>query len=314
LAAVEAGARHIQGTLNGLGERCGNANLVTLIPTLMLKAAYADRFEIGTTREALATLTQVSRRFDEILNRQPRRQAPYVGAAAFATKAGIHASAVLKDPATYEHVTPESVGNRRAVLVSTQAGKSNILAELERLGVAVERNDPRVSRLLDEVKEKEAAGYAYEGADASFYLLAQKALGRVPEFFRVERFKVNVERRYNARAELITFSEATVKVVVDGDTLITAAEGDGPVNALDKALRKDLGRYQTHIEGLKLTDFKVRIFAGGTDAVTRVLIDFADEAGDTWTTVGVSPNIIDASFQALTDSIVYKLLKDGVRG
>jgi 2-isopropylmalate synthase len=200
------------------------------------------------------------------------------------------------------------------VLVSTQAGKSNILAELERLGVAVERNDPRVSRLLDEVKEKEAAGYAYEGADASFYLLAQKALGRVPEFFRVERFKVNVERRYNAVGQLITFSEATVKVVVDGETWITAAEGDGPVNALDKALRKDLGRYQSHIKELKLTDFKVRIFTGGTDAVTRVLIDFADETGDTWTTVGVSPNIIDASFQALTDSITYKLLKDGVRG
>jgi 2-isopropylmalate synthase len=306
---VRAGARQIQGTLNGLGERCGNANLVTLIPTLMLKEPWASRFETGVTPEALAGLTHLSRVFDEILNRQPNRQAPYVGAAAFATKAGIHASAVVKDPKTYEHVAPETVGNARAVLVSTQAGKSNVLAELERLGIRVERDDPRVARLLDEIKDREAVGYAYEGADASFYVLAQRILGRTAEFFRVERFKVNVERRYNANGELVTFSEATVKVVVDGETLISAAEGDGPVNALDKALRKDLGKYQAQIAGLELVDFKVRIFQGGTDAVTRVLIESRDETGETWTTVGVSPNIIDASFQALTDSIVYKLMR-----
>ncbi len=313
LAAIRAGARHIQGTLNGLGERCGNANLVTLIPIFKLKPELADHYEIGVGDGALATLTQVSRTFDELLNRQPRRQAPFVGAAAFATKAGIHASAVLKDPRTYEHVPPESVGNRRQVLVSTQAGKSNVVAELERLGITIARDDPRLARLLETVKDKEAQGYAYEGADASFFLLAQSVLGRVPEYFKVERFKVNVERRHNAMGDLVTFSEATVKVVVDGEELISAAEGDGPVNALDRALRKDLGRYQRHIEKLRLSDFRVRIFEGGTDAVTRVLVESTDETGESWTTVGVSPNIIDASFQALTDSIVYKLMREGVR-
>ena len=312
LAAVRAGARQIQGTLNGLGERCGNANLVTLIPTLKLKAEFADRFETGVSDVALAGITALSRSFDELLNRVPNRQTPYVGASAFATKAGIHASALIKDPKTYEHIPPETVGNRRLVLVSTQAGRSNVLAELERLGVSVEKNDPRLARLLDEVKEKEAQGYSYEGADASFYLLAQRLLGRVPEFFKVERFKVNVERRFNANGDLVTFSEAIVKVRVGDKSMISAAEGDGPVNALDKALRKDLGRYQSFIKGLKLTDFKVRIFQGGTDAVTRVLIDSTDEAGETWTTVGVSPNIIDASFQALTDSIIYKLMRSQV--
>lgn len=311
LAAVIAGARQIQGTLNGLGERCGNANLVTLIGNLKLKPELAERYEIGVSDAALAGLTGMSRAFDERLNRQPRRQSPYVGASAFATKAGIHASAVLKDPRTYEHVEPEKVGNRRMVLVSTQAGKSNVLSELERLGIAVDKGDPRLARLLDEVKEREALGYSYEGADASFYLLAQKVLGRVPQYFEVERFKVNVERRFNANGQLITFSEATVKVKVDGKSLISAAEGDGPVNALDQALRKDLGRYQKHIKKLRLSDFRVRIFEGGSDAVTRVLIESTDETGETWTTVGVSPNIIDASFQALTDSIVYKLMRDG---
>ncbi|MCA0400494.1 MAG: citramalate synthase [Proteobacteria bacterium] len=309
LAAVRAGARQIQGTLNGLGERCGNANLVTIIPTLKLKPEFSERFETGVSDEALAGLSALSRAFDELLNRVPNRQAPYIGASAFATKAGIHASALIKDPKTYEHVPPESVGNRRVVLVSTQAGKSNVLAELERLGIAVEKNDPRLSRLLDEVKEKEAQGYSYEGADASFYLLAQRLLGRVPEFFTVERFKVNVERRFDARGNLVTFSEAIVKVRVGEKSLISAAEGDGPINALDKALRKDLGRYQSDIKGLRLTDFKVRIFQGGTDAVTRVLIDSTDETGESWTTVGVSSNIIDASFQALTDSVVYKLMR-----
>jgi 2-isopropylmalate synthase len=309
LAAVRAGARQIQGTLNGLGERCGNANLVTLIPTLKLKEPYASLYEIGVSDAAMAGLTPLSRAFDEILNRQPNRQAPYVGASAFATKAGIHASAVLKDPRTYEHVEPDKVGNTRHVLVSTQAGRSNVLSELERLGISVRRDDPRIARLLEEVKDREAVGYAYEGADASFYVLAQRALGHSHEYFRVERFKVNVERRYNFNGELVTFSEATVKVVVDGETMISAAEGDGPVNALDKALRKDLGKYQSQIAGLELLDFKVRIFQGGTDAVTRVLIESRDETGDSWTTVGVSANIIDASFQALTDSIVFKLMR-----
>ncbi|MDQ0394257.1 citramalate synthase [Labrys monachus] len=311
LAALRAGVRQIQGTLNGLGERCGNANLTSLIPTLLLKPAYADRFEIGVTTEKLQTLTRVSRQLDELLNRTPDHHAPYVGSSAFATKAGIHASAVVKDPATYEHVPPESVGNRRKLLVSDQAGRSNILAELERLGVGVDRDDPRLGRLLGALKDKEAQGYAYEGADASFFLLAKRILGTVPEFFFVERFSVNVERRWNARGELASYSEAIVKVKVGEEDLISAAEGNGPVNALDTALRKDLGKYQSYIEDLKLVDYKVRIFQGGTDAVTRVLIEFQDAAGERWTTVGVSANIIDASFQALTDSITYKLLKAG---
>ncbi len=312
-AAVEAGVRHIQGTLNGLGERCGNANLVSIIPTLLLKKEYADRFEIGISLEKLAGLTKISHTLDELLNRRANRHAPYVGASAFATKAGIHASAVLKDPRTYEHVTPESVGNSRKVLVSDQAGRSNILSELERLGVVVAKNDPRVGRLLDEVKEKESLGYAYEGADASFELLARRILGEVPDYFDVERFSVSVERRHNSEGELVSMSEAVVKVKVDDQILISVAEGNGPVNALDLALRKDLGKYQKYIEDLELLDYRVRVFQGGTDAVTRVLIEFGDSTEARWSTVGVSANIIDASFQALTDSMIYKLLKSGAR-
>ncbi|MBZ6076486.1 citramalate synthase [Microvirga puerhi] len=311
LAAVEAGARHIQGTLNGLGERCGNANLVTLIGALKLKDGYASRFDLGVSDESLGQLTHLSRQVDEILNRQPNRHAPFVGASAFATKAGIHASAVLKDPHTYEHVEPESVGNVRKVLVSDQGGQSNILAELKRLGFTFEKGDKRVSRILDEVKRKEAEGFAFEGADASFYVLVKRMLGEVPAFFQVERFSVNVERRFNALGEMVTASEAIVKVRVGEDVLISAAEGNGPVNALDVALRKDLGKYQDLIQDLELIDYKVRIYQGGSDAVTRVLIEFSDASGDSWTTIGVSANIIDASFQALTDSMVYKLLKSG---
>ncbi|MBX9907438.1 MAG: citramalate synthase [Beijerinckiaceae bacterium] len=312
LAAVEAGARQIQGTLNGLGERCGNANLVTLIGALKLKERYRDRFAIGVDEKQLGELTHVSRALDEMLNRAPNRHAPFVGASAFATKAGIHASAVLKDPRTYEHVPPEATGNVRKVLVSDQGGKSNLVAELERIGVTLGRDDPRLGRVLEELKDKEAQGYAFEGADASFYLLVRRILREVPAYFEVERFKVNVERRYNAIGELVTFSEAIVKVKVGDEVLISAAEGAaGPVNALDVALRKDLGKYQSLIEGLRLVDYKVRIFQGGTDAVTRVLIESADETGERWTTVGVSANIIDASFQALTDSIIYKLMREG---
>ena len=311
LAAVRAGARQIQGTLNGLGERCGNANLTTLIPTLKLKPEFAERFEIAVSDEALASLSQLSRSFDELLNRPANRYAPYVGVNAFATKAGIHASAILKNPRTYEHVPPESVGNRRRLLVSDQGGKSNLLAELARVGVEADRSDPRVDVLLALVKEREAQGYAYEGADASFALLARRALGRVPDYFSVESFRVMVERRHNAAGELVTVSEAVVKVVVDGEPLITAAEGIGPVNALDLALRKDLGRYQPFITDLKLTDYKVRILNGGTEAITRVLIESTDGKGESWTTVGVSPNIIDASFEALVDSVTYKLLRAG---
>src|SRR5262249_121023 len=187
------GPRQLQRPLNGLGERCGTANLSSIIPTLMLKPDYADRFETGVTPDRLTTLTHASRILDELLNRAPNRHAPYVGEAAFAHKGGIHVSAVQKDPRTYEHVPPEAVGNRRQLLVSDQAGRSNILGELDRIGIAVPRDDPRVARLLDEVKEREAAGYAYETADASFELLARRVLGNVPQFFDVESFRVMVE-------------------------------------------------------------------------------------------------------------------------
>jgi 2-isopropylmalate synthase len=309
LAAVRAGARQIQGTLNGVGERCGNANLCSIIPTLLLKPDFANRFEINVKDEGLKELSHVSHVLDEMLNRAPNKHAPYVGDAAFTTKTGIHASAILKDPNTYEHVVPEAVGNRRKLLVSDQSGRSNVIAELERLGVKVDKDDPRIGRLLEEVKEREAAGYAYEAADASFALLARRMLGNVPDYFDVERFKVIVERRYNAKGEITTVAEATVKVRVHGESIISAAEGNGPVNALDLALRKDLGRYQKYISGLELTDYRVRILDGGTGAVTRVLIESRDETGERWTTVGVSPNIIDASFQALIDSVTWKLLK-----
>jgi 2-isopropylmalate synthase len=311
LAAVRAGARQIQGTINGLGERCGNANLVSIIPTLKLKPEFSQKFEIGISDAKLKNLAHLSHTLDEMLNRAPDRHAPYVGTSAFATKAGIHASAIVKEPATYEHVDPETVGNRRRLLVSDQSGRSNLLAELERIGIAVEKEDPRLVRLLDEVKEREALGYAYEAADASFELLARRTLGAVPDYFNVERFDVNVEQRYNAVGRRVTVSMAVVKVKVGNETLISAAEGDGPVHALDLALRKDLGKYQQYIEGLDLTDYRVRILNSGTEAVTRVLIESQDETGERWTTVGVSSNIIDASFQALMDSIVYKLVRSG---
>jgi len=311
LAAVRAGVRQVQGTLNGLGERCGNANLTSIIPTLLLKPAFADKFDTGITAERLRTISHASRLLDEILNRAPNPHLPYVGSSAFAHKGGIHVSAVKKDPSTYEHVAPEAVGNARKLLVSDQAGKSNILAELERLNIDVPADDDRVDALLEEVKARSAQGYAYEGAGASFELLARRIFGQVPRFFSVDRFRVMVERRYTATGDLITVSEATVKLTVDDVTFAHVGEGNGPVNALDQALRKDLGRYQSYIEDLELVDYKVRILTGGTDAVTRVLIESRDGQGKRWYTVGVSANIVDASFEALVDSINYKLMRDG---
>jgi 2-isopropylmalate synthase len=310
LAAVEAGARQIQGTLNGIGERCGNANLISLTPTLMLKPTFADRFELGITPDALAGISRLSHAFDELLNRAPNEQAAYVGSSAFATKAGIHASALLKEPETYEHVPPETVGNRRRVMVSDQGGKANFIAELKRRGVHVARDDSRLDTLIARVKDREAQGYAYEGADASFELLARQTLGVVPDFFTVTSFRCMVERRFDAKGDLTTVSEAVVKVVVDGEEKMSVAEGNGPVNALDIALRKDLGKFQDEIEDLELVDYKVRILNGGTEAVTRVLIESQDGEGSRWRTVGVSDNVIDASFQALMDSIVFKLMKN----
>jgi 2-isopropylmalate synthase len=313
LAAVRAGARQIQGTLNGIGERCGNANLTSIIPTLLLKPAYAGKFETGIQPDGLKSLTNISHRFDELVNRAPNRQAPYVGASAFTTKAGIHASALVKDPKTYEHVQPEVVGNRRQILVSDQAGKSNLIAELARRGIEVDKSDKRLDTLLARVKERESRGYAYESADASFELLARRILGGVPDYFEVRQFDVNVENRINAVGKRVTVSMAVVKVKVGDQELLSAAEGNGPVNALDGALRRDLGVYSDAIADLELIDYRVRILNGGTGAVTRVLIESRDSTGDTWFTVGVSENIVDASFEALTDSIVYKLLKSGVK-
>ena len=320
LMAVRAGCRQIQGTLNGLGERCGNANMTSIIPTLLLKSEFANAFETGVTPDRLRNLTHASRVLDEILNEAPDRHAPYVGESAFATKAGIHASALLKEPQTYEHVPPESVGNERRIMVSKQGGRSSILAALDRLGLGLGKDDSRVVALLDKVRGREDAGYSYESADASFELLARRTLGTVPRYFSVDSFRVTVERQPGGPVGAVATSQAVVSVSIAGEAqpLVSVGEGNGPVNALDTALRRDLGRYQKHIEKVELVDYKVRILtqtgAHGTEAVTRVLVESHDtETGERWTTVGVSPNIIDASFEALLDAINYKLLKDGAK-
>jgi 2-isopropylmalate synthase len=317
LAAVDAGARQIQGTLNGLGERCGNANLTTLIPILLLKEPYASKLETGVTIENLQTLTHISRTLDDILNRVPLRQAPFVGSSAFAHKAGLHASAILKNPSTYEHIEPEIVGNERVIPMSNQAGQSNLRKRLSDAGLSVKKGDPALGFLLDEIKEREAQGYSYDTAQASFELLARKALGQLPTFFDVKRYKVTVERRKNKYDKMISLSEAVVVLKVDGEKKLSVSESmddtgsdRGPVNALSKALAKDLGQYQEMIDDMRLVDFKVRITQGGTEAVTRVIIDSADSKGNRWSTVGASPNIVDASFEALLDAIQWKLIRD----
>lgn len=308
LAAVRAGARHVQGTLNGLGERCGNANLVSIIPSLMLKMG----FETGISHTDLTKLTSASRMLDERLNRAPARSSAYVGESAFAHKGGVHVSAVEKDPRCYEHIAPELVGNHRHIVVSDQAGRSNVLARFRDIGLDVDASDPKVAALLDEVKAREFKGYAYDGAEASFELLARRAVDEVPEYFRLNSFRVFDERRWNAKGELITLSEATIKMTVGGEDYMTVAEGNGPVNALDAALRKVLDPIFPALEDLRLVDYKVRILTpdAATAAVTRVMIESADKHGERWSTVGVSANVIDASFNALHDSITYKLLRD----
>jgi len=319
LAAVLAGARQIQGTLNGLGERCGNANLTAIIPTLLLKEPFASQFETGVTLEALKDLRKVSRTLDDILNRVPAKQAAYVGSSAFAHKAGLHASAILKNPTTYEHVDPATVGNARIVPMSNQAGQSNLRKRLADAGLDVAKGDPALPRILDAVKAREAQGYSYDTAQASFELLARRELGVLPTFFEVDRYRVTVERRMNRHAEMITLSEAVVVVKVDGEKMLSVSDSvgpdgrdQGPVNALNRALSKDLGKYQKLIDQMKLVDFKVRITNGGTDAVTRVIIDSEDTQGRRWSTVGVSANIVDASFDALLDAINWKLVRDAV--
>lgn len=319
LAAVDAGARQIQGTLNGLGERCGNASLTSLIPTLLLKEPYRSTLTTGVSMEGLAALTRISRRLDEILNRAPLRNAPYVGTSAFAHKAGLHASAILKNPATYEHVDPAIVGNDRIIPMSNQAGQSNLRARLADAGVSVNSDDPALARILDLVKSREDAGYAYDGAQASFELLALSELGRLQPYFSVERYRVTVERRRNALGRRISVSEAVVVVDIGGQRVLSVSEsldeqGDdlGPVNALWRALAKDLGPYQQAISDMHLIDFRVRITGSGVEATTRVIIECADGHGNTWATVGVSPNIVDASFEALVDAIRWKLHRDRV--
>lgn len=300
--AVRAGCRQIQGALNGIGERCGNANLTAIIPTLMLKSEFADRFDIGVTPDRLCKLTHASRVLDDILSRASNRQVPCVEKGSSAAKVAHHAAAIFQ----------ESEDNRRRAPVSKQPNRSCILSQLGRLGILVDSQDPRIARLQGEIKSKEALGYAYEGADASFELLARRSMGEVPQFFSVDSFRVVVERRHDVHGRLVSMSEASVRVVINGDDepLWSVAEGNGPVNALDRALRKDLGRYQPHIKDVELVDYKVRILTGGTEAVTRVLVESADRnSGERWFTVGVSPNIVDASFEALVDSINYKLFK-----
>jgi 2-isopropylmalate synthase len=319
LAAIDAGARQVQGTLNGLGERCGNANLITLIPTLLLKEPYRSAYDIGVTEAQAVTLTKVSRKLDDILNRVPLRSAPYVGASAFTHKAGLHASAILKDPSTYEHIDPGLVGNARLVPMSNQAGQSNLRRRLAEAGIEIEKGDARLGEILDEIKAREDHGYAYDGAQASFELLALRMLGTLPQFFEVKRYKVTVERRKNRRDKMVSLSEAMVVVKIGDEKKLSVSESldahgsdRGPVNALAKALGKDLGPYQACIDDMKLVDFKVRITQGGTEAVTRVIIDSEDGRGRRWSTVGVSPNIVDASFEALLDAINWKLLRDGL--
>ena len=297
LAAIDSGARQLQGTINGLGERCGNANLISIIPTFLLKKQYSEKYDISINKNKLKELKKLSRLVDDILNKHPNNHQAYVGDNAFAHKGGLHVSAVMKDPKTYEHVDPYLVGNNRKILVSNQAGKSNLLSRLESIGVEIENDDKRINKLLDIVKEKEFQGYSYDGAGASFELLAKTVLGEVPDFFSVEDYEVII----SGKKENKSLSRANISLKVGDKIINSEGEGNGPVNALDKALRKDLGVYNKYLEDLVLVDYKVRILDGGTEAITRVVIESSDSDNQSWFTVGISPNIIEASFEALMD-------------
>ena len=309
LTAVISGARQIQGTINGLGERCGNANLVSIIPTLVLKDSFSKKFNINISKEKMQTLTDCSRLLDEILNRKSNKHSAYVGASAFAHKGGLHVSAVTKDPKTYEHINPSSVGNFRNIVISNQSGKSNILFRLEKYGIKINKNDPKIQNLLNEVKDREFAGYSYDGADASFELLARRLLGEIPKYLKISKYDVSVKR--DSKDEINSFAKAHIEV--DGKEIICEGSGNGPVNALDNAIRSNVdkvGKYSKYLRDLKLVDYKVRILNTGTNATTRVSIESTDKNGKNWFTIGVSPNIIDASFKALIDSLDYKLYKE----
>ena len=305
LAAIRAGARQVQGTLNGLGERCGNANLCSLLPNLILKEPFASQFETGVSKENLRQLTHVSRLLDEVLNRAPDRYAAYVGSSAFTHKGGLHVSAVAKSPETYEHVPPESVGNKRAMPVSAQSGRANVAANLN-----IEGDKPDLARLLQDVKHREFEGYSYDDAGASFELLALRQQKKLPRYFVVDRFSVTVESMRDRDDQMVSRAHAAVELLVAGENIRNLGSGNGPVNALDAALRMDLGKYSSYLADLRLVDYKVRILTSGTEAVTRVTVESADGKGNRWSTVGVSENIVDASFEALTDSIIYKLYQD----
>ena len=309
LAAVRAGARQVQGTLNGLGERCGNANLISIIPSLQIKMG----FDTGLKDDDLARLTHLSRYLDDRLNRPSDASAAYVGERAFAHKGGLHVSAIEKDPRTYEHIAPEIVGNQRRIVVSDQAGKSNVVARFREIGLDVDPNNPKLNQLLDDVKQREHEGYAYDGAEASFELLARRVLETVPDYFNLRSFRIMDERRWNARGALVTLSEATIKIEIGDQLYMKVAEGNGPVNALDNALRQALDAVYPQLADMRLVDYKVRILTpgGGTAAVTRVMIESADGEGRRWSTVGVSANVIDASYNALHDALTYKLYRDG---
>ncbi|MBA1339020.1 MAG: 2-isopropylmalate synthase [Pelagibacterales bacterium] len=307
LAAIQAGVRQVQGTINGLGERCGNANLMSIIPTLFLKKSFSDKYEINIKKDKLSSLTECSRLLDEILNKKPNRSMAYVGASAFSHKGGLHVSAVKKDPKTYEHVDPKLIGNHRNIIISNQAGRSNILSRLEEFGIKIDSKDPKVQNILNEVKDREFSGYSYDGADASFELLANRLLGKVPEYLKVKSYNVSVEKSDKIK------TIANVIFNIDGKDIKCSGEGNGPVNALDNAIRSNFSKvekYYNFFSDLKLLDYKVRILNTGTEATTRVLIESTDKTGVSWFTIGVSPNIIEASFKALIDSLDYKLFKE----
>ena len=303
LVAVEMGVDQVQGTINGYGERCGNANLCTIIPNLKIKMG----IECISDKQ-LERLREVSRFVDEMANRVPDKHRPYVGESAFAHKGGIHASAVMKNPLTYEHVDPRLVGNEQRILVSDQSGLASIRLKARQFGIDLSSEDEKTRGLVKQVKELEGKGYQFEGADASFELLMNRALGHYKPYFTLRGFRIIAERRTGDKEPL---AEATIMIDVDGRVEHTAATGNGPVNALDNAIRKALEKFYPELAEMRLLDYKVRVLTteDGTAATVRVLIESGDKE-DTWETVGVHPNIIQASWSALVDSIEYKLLKE----
>ena len=306
LAAINTGVRHVQGTINGLGERCGNTNLISLIPSLVLKT----NFNTNISKDKLKSLTKISNTLSDILNEPKPKNSPYVGENAFSHKGGLHASAVAKDPSTYEHINPDLVGNTRNVIISDQAGKANLLSQLDKLSIKIDNNE--LSQILELIKQKESEGFSYDVALASFELLVRRHIGQINEYFSLNKFRVTDERRWNAKGKLVTDSEATVHLEVKNEEKMTVGVGNGPVNAIDSALRQALINFYPTLNDLKLTDYKVMILSSdkGTGAITRVHIESTDDSKRHWTTVGVSSNIIDASYNAIYDSITYKLFND----